>query len=46
MLPKIPVTHTTSGKEDTSMGESSGVPDSQNVTMGELRKIIEYMNDN
>ena len=46
MLPKTPVTHTTLGKGDTSIGESSGVLDSQNITMGKLRKIIEYINDN
>ena len=46
MLPKTPVIYTTLGKGDTSMGESSDVLDLQNVTMGKLRRIIEYINDN
>ena len=28
------------------MGKSSGVLDLQNITIGELRRIIEYINDN
>ena len=46
MPPKTPVIYTTSGKGDTSIGESSDVPDLQNVTIGELRRIIEYINNN
>ena len=50
MPPKAPVVIiskvTTSGGEDTSIVDSSGLLDLQVVIMRELREIVEYINNN